>query len=107
MFTVNGTVFDPDLFARVRGRLQAVEKVVVGPIGSLKQLQNTSKPVQNTTKPGFQALENGDQRTTQGSFSTRWLLLGSLYAGSRIGAGLCGGRMAHHRMVKHRTQHYM
>jgi hypothetical protein len=50
---------------------QAVEKVVVGSTGSLKQLQNTSKPVQNTTKLGFKALERGSENSTR-EFSTRW-----------------------------------
>ena len=49
-------------------RIQAVEKVVVGPIGSPKQLQNISKPVGNTTKPEFKALVNEDQKTIQGVF---------------------------------------
>jgi hypothetical protein len=48
---------------------QAVEKVVVGLIGSLKQLQNTSKPVQNTTKPGFKALERGSENNTRVFFN--------------------------------------
>jgi hypothetical protein len=49
---------------------QAVEKVVVGPIGSLKQLQNTSKPVQSTTKLGFKALERGSENNTRELFNT-------------------------------------
>jgi hypothetical protein len=51
-------------------RPQAVEKVVVGPIGSLKQLQNTSKPLRNTTKPGFKALDQGLQNHTREFFNT-------------------------------------
>ena len=49
---------------------QPVEKVVVGPIGTLKQLQYTSKPVQNTTKPGFKALEQGSENNTREFFNT-------------------------------------
>ena len=49
-------------------RIQAVEKVVVGPVGSPKQLQNVSQPMWNTTKPGFKALVNEDQKTIQGGF---------------------------------------
>jgi hypothetical protein len=49
---------------------QAVEKVVVGPIGSPKQLQSTSKPVQNTTKPRFKALEWGSENNTREFFNT-------------------------------------
>src|SRR5215207_6286843 len=51
-------------------RPQVVEKVVVGPIGSLEQPQNTSKPAQNTTKPGFKALERGSETSTRGFFNT-------------------------------------
>jgi hypothetical protein len=51
-------------------RGQAVEKVVVGLIGSLKQLQNTPKPAQNTTKPGFKALEGGSENNTREFFNT-------------------------------------
>jgi hypothetical protein len=51
-------------------RGQPVEKVVVGPIGTLKQLQYTSKPVQNTTKPGFKALEQGSENNTREFFNT-------------------------------------
>jgi hypothetical protein len=49
---------------------QPVEKVVVGPIGTLKQLQYTSKPVQNTTKPGFTAPEQGSENNTREFFNT-------------------------------------
>jgi hypothetical protein len=49
---------------------QAVEKVVVGPIGSLEQPQNTSKLAQNTTKSGFKALERRSETSTRGFFNT-------------------------------------
>ena len=49
---------------------QPVEKVVVGPIGSPKPLQNASKPVQNATKSGFKALERGSENNAREFFNT-------------------------------------
>jgi hypothetical protein len=54
----------------VSERVQAVEKVVVGEIGSLNQLHNTSKPARHTTKLRFKALEWGSENYTREFFNT-------------------------------------
>jgi hypothetical protein len=50
--------------------VQAIEKVVAGPTGSPKQVENISKLVQNTTKPSFKVLERGSETNTRAFFNT-------------------------------------
>src|SRR5918995_6375489 len=81
------------LFDQVPSMGQVVEKVAVGPVGSSRQAQNTSKPVPKHYSTGVFSPLNRAQTMARRSFSTRWCILGMSFAGScishpyRTGAG--------------------